>query len=684
MRDDLMGNAVFRRGFQPRLAWLLAWLLALSTSMVARAQSPHLEIALEQFGSGTLQPSQLGSWRPAEALSVRVYLRHLGAVDEAASDAPITIAPVGNPWSDAVSLTVAGPDDRTVSLPWQRLGTREMSAFSLLSASERFMTFFLADSPGRVLPPGRYTFMAALEITDGPGWHGRRASEPAFLDIEEAPVPGPAIAGAIIGAEALAPGDPWVVAIDLHPLSSVADFWRTGYTLRVQDASGAELPWSFEPPALPASLPTSVDVLDAGLSPVLVELSPGFTTQVAPGTYRINLRWRSGATGPEAVSSFEVQVLPPVAAAALPGRRQAVLRQQLALATALLWRAEFSGTAQIEQLVARAAPVLIEVERKALEDFLASPTGAAAAAIAAEALFLQGDFEGALVFAQAARASWDPPEAPPELAEHLGSPIPPAELMDLLRTIEERATQGPGQVLPYLRPALVKARGWDPTDPNSPAPGEFFWATSARASSEYRASDYSAQQATGTPNVPSHTDHAKAWAPRLADAGEEWIELAYPQPVRASGIEIIQSFNPGAIVRLEVLDESGAASVVWTGPDTTSYAANQIGVLKVPFPTTAQPVVRVKVTLDTRRVAGWNEIDAIKLIPGIPALEPPALAYTREDGTGAMQFSNWPPGFILQRATRLELADWQTIAQSPPLTVQPGEAAAFFRLAGTP
>lgn len=685
MKNDRITETTFRRRLPFSLLCLLTWLLAFTLSTVTRADTPHLDITLQQFEPGALQPVERRSWRPTEPLAVRVFLRHLAAADENASDAPVTIAPVGKPWSDTVSLAVTGPEGRTVSLPWQRLGTSETSAFTLLSTSERFMTFFLAERPDGGLPPGRYSFVAALEIVDGAGWRGRRASEPVFLEVEDTPtVEGPRIAGSVIGAEALAPTDPWIVAIHLNPLTTVEDQLRTGYNLRVQDALGKELPWSFEPPALPAMLPESADVLAEGLNPVLVELSPTFASQIAPGRYTIHLRWRAGITGPEAVSSVEVQVLPKNTAEAMPGRRQAVLRQQFALATALLWRADRSTTAQIEQLVARAAPVLIDLERRTLEDFVASPRLTDQAEAVAEVLFLQGDFEGALAFAHAARAAWIPPQVLPELVEQLGSPIPPEELMGLRRTIEELSTQAEGRVLPYLRPALVAARGWDPNDPNSPAPGEFFWATSASASSEYRASDYSAKQALGAPNVPRHTDHAKAWAPRLADAGEEWIELTYPLPVRASGIEVTQSFNPGAIMRLEVFDESGASRVVWTGPDTTTYAPNQIGVLKVTFPTTEQPVNRVKVILDTRRVRGWNEIDAVKLIPGKLILQPPALTYTYHNGDGTLKFTDWPSGFVLQRSLSLVAAQWQTIAQSPPVTIPSGEAAAFFRLFSPP
>jgi len=58
----------------------------------------------------------------------------------------------------------------------------------------------------------------------------------------------------------------------------------------------------------------------------------------------------------------------------------------------------------------------------------------------------------------------------------------------------------------------------------------------------------------------------------------------------------------------------GAASTIWTGPDATVYEPRRIGVLGVTFPATVKPIARVKIVLDTKRVSGWNEIDAVELI----------------------------------------------------------------------
>lgn len=192
-----------------------------------------------------------------------------------------------------------------------------------------------------------------------------------------------------------------------------------------------------------------------------------------------------------------------------------------------------------------------------------------------------------------------------------GPPVPPSPApADLGRT-----APAPGSTAPV--PATNPAAPNPTVPPSRPgSPGRWQWAASARASSEYRTTDYSAARAAGAPDVPRAGDHRNAWAPKTDDAGSEWIELTYAQPTKASGVRVVQSFNPGAIAKVEVIATDGSASLVWTGPDATVYAANTVGVLEITFPAPAQPIARVKLTLDTARIRGSNAIDAVALLNG--------------------------------------------------------------------
>lgn len=208
------------------------------------------------------------------------------------------------------------------------------------------------------------------------------------------------------------------------------------------------------------------------------------------------------------------------------------------------------------------------------------------------------------------------------------------------------------------------------------------WAATVIASSEYRtAGDYSASRATGAPDVTRYGDSPRAWASRLADSGPEWIELTFSNAVHASVVRVRQVFNPGAIDRVEVFDATGVGTTVFSGVDTNRYPANQVGWFVVPFPRTTQLVQRVRIGLDSARVRGWNEIDAVQLVAAPPALTTaPKLSVTANRVTGTLEISDWPAGFVLQRATRLAPADWQTQAERPPVSIPTMGAPAFFRL----
>ena len=153
----------------------------------------------------------------------------------------------------------------------------------------------------------------------------------------------------------------------------------------------------------------------------------------------------------------------------------------------------------------------------------------------------------------------------------------------------------------------------------------------------------------------------------------------------ATAVRVRQVFNPGAITKIEVFDAAGAGTTVFSGVDTNAYAAGQIAWFVARFPRTALPVQRVRIALDSARVKGWNEIDSVQLVAA-PALTPsaPVLEYQYQAATGTLEIRSWPAGFVLQRATRLDPADWQTHAVQPPASVPVQGAPAFFRLVGAP
>jgi hypothetical protein len=146
------------------------------------------------------------------------------------------------------------------------------------------------------------------------------------------------------------------------------------------------------------------------------------------------------------------------------------------------------------------------------------------------------------------------------------------------------------------------------------------WATDAKASSTYAsdlgntAAGYHPMRATGAPDVQRYGDTSEAWASKLADSGIEWLELGYAKPVSATELRIRQNNAPGAIIKVELVDVNGASHAVFQGPDGTAYEANAISWLIIKIDKTPYKTQRVKITLATNAVPGWNEIDAVQLV----------------------------------------------------------------------
>ena len=143
------------------------------------------------------------------------------------------------------------------------------------------------------------------------------------------------------------------------------------------------------------------------------------------------------------------------------------------------------------------------------------------------------------------------------------------------------------------------------------------WATQARASTEYSHSSWSAMQASGKPNTNRAGDIPTAWAPKSSQLGEQWLELTYTQPVYPLKIRVHETYNPGAVIKLEAKAKDGTFKLLWKGKDTTESAPAFFEINVSQQDDSAFDTRCLRITLDTDQVIGYNEIDAVELI-GIP------------------------------------------------------------------
>ncbi len=96
------------------------------------------------------------------------------------------------------------------------------------------------------------------------------------------------------------------------------------------------------------------------------------------------------------------------------------------------------------------------------------------------------------------------------------------------------------------------------------------YATGAEATSQYGDDSWSAMQATGAPDTFECGDIRTAWA-SATSTGQDTLTLYYDTAVTPTAVNIHQTYNPGAIVMVELLpaDDSLPPIVVFEGVDST-------------------------------------------------------------------------------------------------------------------
>jgi len=151
-----------------------------------------------------------------------------------------------------------------------------------------------------------------------------------------------------------------------------------------------------------------------------------------------------------------------------------------------------------------------------------------------------------------------------------------------------------------LRPTVPE---YDPTKP--PPPAEM---AQALTNTEPKRG-WGPEQITGPPDTHQAGDVSTAWASREPDAGAEWLWADFEHPVDLAQVRIRETFNPGAISKVTAVI-NGQQIVLWEGNAATGQAPRDF-VVNAPSGINAQSVV---VHLDTSRVSGWNEVDAIELV----------------------------------------------------------------------
>jgi hypothetical protein len=131
-----------------------------------------------------------------------------------------------------------------------------------------------------------------------------------------------------------------------------------------------------------------------------------------------------------------------------------------------------------------------------------------------------------------------------------------------------------------------------------------------RIASPANSVSWSPGQAAGAPDTHQAGDIRTAWAAKSPDSGAEWLKLEYERPMDITQVRVRETHNPGAVVAITALQQNGAEVTLWQGEEPRSEAPVEME-FNVPGGVVAQTIT---VHLDTKKVPGWNEIDAVELV----------------------------------------------------------------------
>ena len=152
---------------------------------------------------------------------------------------------------------------------------------------------------------------------------------------------------------------------------------------------------------------------------------------------------------------------------------------------------------------------------------------------------------------------------------------------------------------------------YDPTrpPPPEPAPAPAPASESLTAFAPPTRRSWGQEQILGAPDTEHAGDVPTAWASREPDGGPEWLQAGFDREVGIAEVRIRETYNPGAISKVTAL-VGGQETVLWEGTAAGGTVPRDF-VVRPPFDVRAQSVT---VHLDTTRIPGWNELDAVELV----------------------------------------------------------------------
>ncbi len=125
---------------------------------------------------------------------------------------------------------------------------------------------------------------------------------------------------------------------------------------------------------------------------------------------------------------------------------------------------------------------------------------------------------------------------------------------------------------------------------------------------------FKAKQILGIPNkLPAFGLSPCAWSPSTPDNPQgEWIQVGFSEPMIIKQVAVAENFNPGAITQIFLYDESGREyPAIYQNMNVINMTGGRM--FSITMQETTYKVAAVKIMMNTQKVAGINQIDAIAI-----------------------------------------------------------------------
>ena len=142
----------------------------------------------------------------------------------------------------------------------------------------------------------------------------------------------------------------------------------------------------------------------------------------------------------------------------------------------------------------------------------------------------------------------------------------------------------------------------------------------------FQTTEYKAVQVLGKPNVfPKFIESTAAWQPSQPNSPiDEFITVSFDTVMSIRQVAVVENFGQGSIQQILAVDDNKSSHILYQRSENQSIQSGKKGEMLHIFLKELTPysVVAIKLILNTERIKGINQIDAIAISESIEPIKP--------------------------------------------------------------